>query len=86
MNSRLSLNSINARETVSYVVCAKYLKIILCFVDVQHAGVVQPGYDVPFALSALPGQFLLKDLGLFAACLWVLGASWDEVQARRRMI
>ncbi len=47
-------------------------------------GVVQPGYDGPLALSAMPGQFLLKDLGLLAACLWVLGASWDDVQARRR--
>ena len=47
-------------------------------------GVVQPGYDVPLALSAVPGQFLLKDLGLLA-CLWVFGASWDDVQARPRV-
>ncbi|MGI8526204.1 MAG: DUF417 family protein [Pseudolabrys sp.] len=46
-------------------------------------GVIQAGYDVPLALSAVPGQFLLKDLVLLAACLWVVGASWDDVQARR---
>ncbi len=48
-------------------------------------GVIQPGHDGPFALSAVPGQFLLKDLGLLAASLWVLGTSWAEVQMRRRI-
>lgn len=47
-------------------------------------GVLQPGHPGPFFLSAVPGQFLLKDLGLFAACLWVLGTSLDEARARRR--
>ncbi len=46
-------------------------------------GVIQPGFSGPFALSSVPGQFLLKDLGLLAASLWVFGASWDDVQARR---
>jgi len=31
----------------------------------------------------VPGQFLLKDLGLLAACLWVLGTSLAEARARR---
>ncbi len=47
-------------------------------------GVIQFGYDGPFALSAVPGQFLLKDLGLFAACLWIAGTSLSEYRSRRR--
>lgn len=46
-------------------------------------GVVQPGYS-GLALSPMPGQFLLKDLGLLAACLWILGVSLAESRARGR--
>ncbi len=47
-------------------------------------GVIQPGQSgLPF-LSPSPGQFLLKDLGLFAACLWVLGVSLAERRLVRR--
>ncbi len=49
-------------------------------------GVIQAGFPGPFALSAVPGQFLLKDLISFAACLWVLGVSLSEARARRRAI
>ncbi len=49
-------------------------------------GVVQSGFDNPLALSAVPGQFLLKDLGLLAACLWILDDSLGEFRARRRLI
>ena len=45
-------------------------------------GVIQPGYVSFLALSPLPGQFLLKDVGLLAASLWVAGVSWAEVQMR----
>lgn len=38
-------------------------------------GVVQAGFDSPLALSAMPGQFLLKDLVLLCVSVWVLGAS-----------
>ena len=48
-------------------------------------GVIQPGHAGPFFLSAVPGQFLLKDLGLFAACLWILGRSLSELKARRHV-
>ena len=48
-------------------------------------GVIQPGFETPLALSAVPGQFLLKDLGLLAACLWVLDDSLALVRARRRL-
>ena len=42
-------------------------------------GVVQAGFDTPFALSAMPGQFLLKDVGLLAASVAVLlGARMEE--------
>lgn len=46
-------------------------------------GVIQPGFNGPMALSAVPGQFLLKDLTSLAACLWVLGTSLGEARARR---
>lgn len=46
-------------------------------------GVVQPGFDTPLALSAAPGQFLLKDIVLFAACMWVAGTSLSALRARR---
>ena len=45
-------------------------------------GVIQPGFSSPLALSAVPGQFLLKDLSSFAACLWLLGVSLREARAR----
>ena len=45
-------------------------------------GVIQYGFNGPFALSAVPGQFLLKDLGLFAACAWIAGNSFDAVRSR----
>jgi uncharacterized membrane protein YkgB len=48
-------------------------------------GVIQPGFEGPFALSPMPGQFLLKDLISFGACLWVLGTSLAEARARRRV-
>lgn len=46
-------------------------------------GVIQSGFDGPFALSAVPGQFLLKDLGLFAACFWIFEDSFYQMRARR---
>lgn len=46
-------------------------------------GTIQPGYSGPFALSAVPGQFLLKDLVLFAACLWVAATSYGALHIRR---
>ena len=49
-------------------------------------GVIQFGFDGPFALSAVPGQFLLKDLGLFAACVWIAGTSLSAVRNRRRLV
>ena len=37
-------------------------------------GVVEPSLGFP-GLTVLPGQFLLKDLGLFALSIWLLGES-----------
>ena len=34
------------------------------------------------ALSALPGQFLLKDLALLGISLWTLGETWKASQRR----
>lgn len=45
-------------------------------------GVVQPGFDNPLALSAFPGQFLLKDVVLVAASVSVLLGARAEARAR----
>jgi uncharacterized membrane protein YkgB len=34
------------------------------------------------ALSALPGQFLIKDLALFGIALWTLGEAWKASKQR----
>lgn len=44
-------------------------------------GVVESSIGFP-ALSALPGQFLLKDLVLLAAALWTLGDSLKALASR----
>lgn len=38
-------------------------------------GVWEPGYGFP-ALSALPGQFLAKDLVLLGVSIWTAGEAW----------
>ncbi len=43
-------------------------------------GVWQPGFGVPF-LSPMPGQFLAKDLTLFAVSIWTAG---EALRAARR--
>ena len=49
-------------------------------------GVIQPGHSgLPF-LSAVPGQFLLKDLGLLATSFWVLATSLAETRAGRAIV
>ena len=43
-------------------------------------GVIEPGLGFP-AISVAPGQFLLKDLGLLAASIFVAGHSLSEMEA-----
>lgn len=43
---------------------------------------VQPGFDTPLALSAFPGQFLLKDVVLLAVSIWILFAARAEARSR----
>ena len=50
---------------------------------VTTPGVIQPGEIVPFALTAMPGQFPLKDVVLLCVSLWILAAYLDEARARR---
>jgi len=45
-------------------------------------GVVQAGFSNPFALSGFPGQFLLKDLVLFAVGVATMRAAGAEALAR----
>ena len=43
-----------------------------------------PGWEPTLgfpALSALPGQFLLKDIVLFGAAVWLLGESLEAIVA-----
>lgn len=44
-------------------------------------GVWEPGYGVPF-LSALPGQFLLKDLVLLGVSIWTAGEALEASRSR----
>ena len=46
-------------------------------------GVVQAGHDNPLALSAMPGQFLLKDLVLLCVSFWVAVSAFEEMRLRR---
>lgn len=45
-------------------------------------GAFEPSLGFP-AISVAPGQFLLKDVGLFAASLFALGNSLREIAARK---
>ncbi|QXQ07423.1 DUF417 family protein [Sphingosinicellaceae bacterium] len=47
-------------------------------------GVIAMGHEGTLELSTAPGAFLLKDIVLFAACLWLLGHSLVEASVRRR--
>jgi reactive chlorine resistance protein C len=54
---------------------------------VTTPGVWEPSLGGFPALSALPGQFLIKDLALLGIALWALGEAWqasDRQVARRR--
>ncbi|MFK0088564.1 YkgB family protein [Pseudomonas sp. NPDC090755] len=44
-------------------------------------GVIEPGLGFP-AISVAPGQFLLKDIGLLAASLFVAGHSLTALESR----
>jgi reactive chlorine resistance protein C len=45
-------------------------------------GVWEPSLGGFPALSALPGQFLIKDLALFGIAVWTLGDAWKASQRR----
>lgn len=45
-------------------------------------GVIEPGLGFP-AISVMPGQFLLKDLGLLAASVFIAGHSLVELESRK---
>ena len=49
---------------------------------VTTPGVWEPSAGGFPALSALPGQFLIKDLALFGIALWTLGEAWKASQRR----
>ena len=46
-------------------------------------GVIQPGWEGTLALSPGLGAFLVKDIVLFSACLWLAGTSLTAIQAQR---
>lgn len=47
-------------------------------------GVIEKGWEGTLALSPGLGAFLVKDIVLVSACLWILGASLSEVRDGRR--
>jgi uncharacterized membrane protein YkgB len=49
---------------------------------VTTPGVWEPSAGGFPALSALPGQFLIKDLALLGVSLWSLGEAWQASQRR----
>ena len=50
---------------------------------VSTPGVIEPSLGFP-ALSAVPGQFLIKDVVLLGAALWTAGEALQAVQLERR--
>ncbi|QXQ06168.1 YkgB family protein [Sphingosinicellaceae bacterium] len=48
-------------------------------------GVIAAGHEGTLNLSTAPGAFLLKDIVLFAACLWLIGNSLLEASDHRRL-
>jgi uncharacterized membrane protein YkgB len=50
---------------------------------VTTPGVWEPSAGGFPALSAIPGQFLIKDLALLGISLWTLGAGWMASEQRR---
>ena len=49
---------------------------------VTTPGVWEPSAGGFPALSALPGQFLIKDLALLGISLWTLGEAWKASEQR----
>jgi reactive chlorine resistance protein C len=52
---------------------------------VTTPGVWEPSAGGFPALSALPGQFLIKDLALLGIALWTLGEAWKAIERRSRV-
>ncbi|QYE35617.1 YkgB family protein [Polymorphobacter sp. PAMC 29334] len=48
-------------------------------------GVIAAGHEGTLNLSTAPGSFLVKDIVLFAACLWLAGRSLVEASSRQRL-
>lgn len=58
-----------------------YLLTISCLFTTP--GVIQKGHEGTLALSGAVGAFLIKDIVLCSACLWILGTSLAEMRMRR---
>lgn len=63
-----------AMATICFLVTVSFL--------LSTPTVVQPGFDTPLALSAFPGQFLLKDVVLLAVSIWILFQARAEARMR----
>ena len=78
----IALRPVNPRiSAIGGAMAAITFAITLTFM-LSTPGVAEPAAGGFPAISAMPGQFLLKDLVLFSVSLWVLGAS--RAAARRR--
>jgi uncharacterized membrane protein YkgB len=63
--------------------CGLFLTTISLMLSSE--GVIEPTLGFP-AISVMPGQFLLKDIGLLAASIVVLGESLSAVARQRRSV
>ncbi len=63
-----------AMATISFLITISFM--------FTTPGVVQSGFDNPLALSAFPGQFLLKDIVLLAVSIWILFGARTEARTR----
>ena len=77
----IALRPVSARASAigSFMAVGMFLTTLSFLLSTP--GVVESSIGFP-ALSALPGQFLLKDLVLLAAALWTLGNSLKALASR----
>ena len=79
----IAARPVSARAAVVGGFMAAFTFVITLSFLLTTPGVIQPGEAAPFALSAEPGQILLKDLVLFCASLWVAATALDEARRSR---
>ena len=75
----IALRSVSAKASVIGGLMGVGTFVITLTFLLSTPGVIQPGYSFPF-ISPQPGQFLIKDIVLLGASLWVAGEAWLAVE------